>query len=55
MVDTWVGNVGGGNMDIRQLTAGSKVWLPVQAEGGLFSIGDCHAAQGDGEVLYYRL
>lgn len=40
----------GGNMDIRQLNAGSKVWLPVQAEGGLFSIGDCHAAQGDGEV-----
>ncbi|HEX2910907.1 MAG TPA: acetamidase/formamidase family protein [Chloroflexia bacterium] len=40
----------GGNMDIRQLTAGSKVWLPVQVAGGLFSIGDCHAAQGDGEV-----
>ncbi len=40
----------GGNMDIRQMTAGSKVWLPVQVEGGLFSIGDCHAAQGDGEV-----
>ncbi|MDB5080372.1 MAG: hypothetical protein JWP00_2296 [Chloroflexi bacterium] len=40
----------GGNMDIRQLHTGSKVLLPVQVEGGLFSIGDCHAAQGDGEV-----
>lgn len=40
----------GGNMDIRQLTAGSKVWLPIQVAGGLFSIGDMHAAQGDGEV-----
>lgn len=40
----------GGNMDIRQLTVGSKVWLPVQVAGGLFSIGDMHAAQGDGEV-----
>ncbi len=40
----------GGNMDIRQLNAGSKLWLPVQVEGALFSIGDLHAAQGDGEV-----
>lgn len=40
----------GGNVDIKHLTAGSTVYLPVEADGALFSIGDCHAAQGDGEV-----
>lgn len=40
----------GGNLDIKHMTAGSKVYLPVQVKDGLFSIGDCHAAQGDGEV-----
>lgn len=40
----------GGNMDIRHLIKGSKIYLPVEVEGGLFSIGDCHLAQGDGEV-----
>lgn len=40
----------GGNIDIRGLTAGAKLLLPVQVEGALFSTGDCHAAQGDGEV-----
>lgn len=40
----------GGNMDIRHLTAGSRLLLPVQVDGGLFSVGDVHAAQGDGEV-----
>jgi formamidase len=40
----------GGNMDIRQLVAGSKLWLPIDVPGGLFSIGDLHFAQGDGEV-----
>jgi acetamidase/formamidase len=40
----------GGNVDIRQLIAGSSVYLPVEVEGGLFSVGDAHAAQGDGEV-----
>ena len=39
----------GGNMDNKLLTAGSKLFLPVQAEGALFSAGDPHAAQGDGE------
>ncbi len=42
----WVG----GNMDIKQLTEGSTVYLPVAVEDGLLSIGDGHAAQGDGEV-----
>ena len=40
----------GGNMDIRHLNKGSRLLLPVQVEGALFSAGDCHAAQGDGEV-----
>lgn len=40
----------GGNMDIRHLIAGSKLYLPVWVDGALFSCGDCHAAQGDGEV-----
>jgi formamidase len=40
----------GGNMDIRQLVGGSKLWLPVMVPGALFSIGDLHYAQGDGEV-----
>jgi acetamidase/formamidase len=40
----------GGNMDIRHLTKGSTLLLPVWVEGALFSCGDAHAAQGDGEV-----
>lgn len=40
----------GGNIDIKHLTAGSTAYLPVEVEDALFSIGDCHAAQGDGEV-----
>ena len=41
---------GGGNIDTRHLTAGSTLWLPIWCEGALFSCGDPHAAQGDGEV-----
>jgi acetamidase/formamidase len=40
----------GGNMDIRQLVRGSTLWLPVEVEQALFSCGDGHGAQGDGEV-----
>jgi acetamidase/formamidase len=40
----------GGNMDIKQLTAGTTLYLPVEVDGTLFSAGDGHAAQGDGEV-----
>jgi acetamidase/formamidase len=40
----------GGNMDTRQLTRGTTLYLPIQVEGALFSCGDAHAAQGDGEV-----
>lgn len=40
----------GGNLDIRDLAAGTTLYLPVEVAGALFSIGDTHAAQGDGEV-----
>jgi acetamidase/formamidase len=40
----------GGNMDTRHITKGSMLYLPVQHSGALFSCGDAHAAQGDGEV-----
>lgn len=40
----------GGNMDISELTAGSTLYLPVFVPGALLSVGDGHAAQGDGEV-----
>ena len=40
----------GGNMDTRQLVRGATLYLPVQVEQALFSCGDAHAAQGDGEV-----
>jgi formamidase len=39
----------GGNMDIKQITAGSTLYLPVYVPGALFSVGDAHFAQGDGE------
>ena len=42
--------LGGGNIDIRHLTPGTKVLFPVLVPGALFSCGDCHSAQGDGEV-----
>jgi formamidase len=40
----------GGNFDVKQLTKGAKLLLPVFAKGALFSTGDAHFAQGDGEV-----
>lgn len=40
----------GGNVDVRQLVAGSRVLFPVHVAGALFSIGDLHFSQGDGEV-----
>lgn len=39
----------GGNLDIKQFVKGTTVYLPVYQEGGLFSVGDAHFAQGDGE------
>lgn len=41
---------GAGNIDTRHLNVGTSLHLPVFVEGGMFSAGDCHAAQGDGEV-----
>jgi acetamidase/formamidase len=40
----------GGNMDNKELTAGTTLYLPVFTDDSLFSVGDGHAAQGDGEV-----
>jgi acetamidase/formamidase len=40
----------GGNMDTRFMRAGTTLYLPVEVEGALFSLGDLHAAQGDGEI-----
>ncbi len=40
----------GGNMDVKYLTEGTTLYLPVSVKGALFSTGDGHAAQGDGEV-----
>ena len=40
----------GGNLDCRELVAGSTLYLPIPVDGALLSVGDAHAAQGDGEV-----
>ncbi len=41
---------GAGNIDTRHLNVGARLYLPVFVPGAKFSAGDCHAAQGDGEV-----
>jgi acetamidase/formamidase len=40
----------GGNMDVRDIALGTELFLPIEVAGALFSVGDTHAAQGDGEV-----
>ncbi|MGV3617676.1 MAG: acetamidase/formamidase family protein [Fimbriimonas sp.] len=40
----------GGNLDCRELVAGTRLFLPVEVAGGLLSFGDGHGVQGDGEV-----
>lgn len=40
----------GGNMDVPDVKVGNKIYLPVYNEGALFYLGDCHAAQGQGEL-----
>ncbi|MDA2963140.1 MAG: acetamidase/formamidase family protein [Actinomycetota bacterium] len=40
----------GGNLDIRDMSVGTKVMIPVEVAGALLSVGDTHAAQGDGEI-----
>ncbi|KAI5364197.1 Putative acetamidase/Formamidase [Septoria linicola] len=42
----------GGNCDIKNLSRGSKVYLPVHVKGGKFSVGDLHFSQGDGEISF---
>lgn len=42
--------VHGGNLDIKDLGAGSTIYLPVAVPGALLSLGDCHGLQGDGET-----
>ena len=39
-----------GNLDNKELVAGTTLYIPVHAKGALFEVGDGHAAQGDGEV-----
>lgn len=41
----------GGNMDYRGFGPGCKIWFPVAVPGALFFLGDCHAVQGDGEIV----
>jgi acetamidase/formamidase len=45
----------GGNIDLKELVAGTTLYLPVWAPGALFSVGDGHAVQGDGEVCLTAL
>ena len=40
----------GGNMDLREMTEGATLYLPVLTKGGLISTGDSHAGQGNGEI-----
>jgi acetamidase/formamidase len=49
-IDSMVPREHGGNMDNKELVAGTTVYFPVWNRGALFSAGDGHAAQGDGEV-----
>jgi len=44
-----------GHLDCRHLTAGSRFMLPVFVDGALFSVGDVHAAQGDGEICGFAI
>jgi len=41
----------GGNMDYRGFGPGATIWFPVSVPGALFFLGDCHAVQGDGEIV----
>ncbi len=45
----------GGNMDLRELSPGATLWLPVQVPGGMLSLGDLHAAMGHGEPSHVSL
>jgi formamidase len=47
---TWAARENGGNMDVKELSRGSRVYLPVEVDGALLSIGDLHFSQGDGKI-----
>jgi len=49
-VPSWTPRPQGGNIDCKELVEGATLFLPIAVEGGLFSAGDGHARQGDGEV-----
>jgi acetamidase/formamidase len=49
-IPSWTPRPQGGNIDCRELRTGTTLFLPIAVEGGLFSAGDGHARQGDGEV-----
>lgn len=49
-IPSWTPRVQGGNIDCKELIAGTCLYLPIAVSGGLFSAGDGHARQGDGEV-----
>lgn len=40
----------GGNMDVQEIEPGATLYLPIEVDGALFYVGDCHAVQGDGEL-----
>lgn len=50
VVPGWAPRATGGNMDCKELVTGSTIYFPIEAEGALLSLGDGHAAQGNGEV-----
>lgn len=45
----------GGNMDTKDIKAGSTLYFPVNQEGALLALGDCHAVMGDGEICFTGL
>ena len=45
----------GGNMDTKEIKAGSTLYFPVNQEGGLLALGDCHAIMGEGEICFTGL
>ena len=51
---TWPGEHGG-NLDCKDLTAGTSIYLPVSVDGALLSMGDLHGVQGDGETVICAL
>lgn len=42
--------INGGNMDVQEITNGTTIYLPINVDGALLHVGDCHAIMGDGEI-----